>query len=198
MKKIFNIKSVVTAILVCFATISVSAIPITELEYYHFLNDSTFYTEDYQIDESSELFETLKSKDSMLFDAAFNTCQPEVLAALFTEDFEFYHDKGGVTYGRDNFLAGPGENCAKRDPNAPQDSKRILIENSLEVYPLHKDGKLYGAVQHGIHRFEFLNEKKEYQKGDTAKFTHIWILEDKEWKIKREISYDHQANKQLK
>ncbi|GLU44295.1 YybH family protein [Allomuricauda sp. NBRC 101325] len=141
--------------------------------------------------ETSALYLTLKSKDSLLFDAAFNRCDVATMESLFTEDFEFYHDKGGFTEGRDEFLNPTREDCAKRDPLAPQYSKRILIEGSLEVYPLKKDGVIYGAVQHGVHRFEFLNDKKEYQKGDIAKFTHVWVLVDGTWKIKRELSYDH-------
>ncbi len=140
---------------------------------------------------SSELYLTLKSKDSLLFDAAFNRCDVETMETLFTEDFEFYHDKGGFTEGRSEFLKPTREDCAKRDPSAPQNSKRILIDGSLEVYPLKKDGAIYGAIQHGIHRFEFLNDKNEYQKGDVAKFTHVWMLVDGIWKIKRELSYDH-------
>lgn len=146
-----------------------------------------------QATEDTELYKTLKSKDSLLFDAAFNRCDTETMASLFTEDFEFYHDRGGFTDGREEFLKPTRENCEKRDPSAPQYSKRILIDGSLEVYPLHKDGKLYGAIQHGVHRFEFLNDKNEYQKGDIAKFTHVWMLVDGKWKIKRELSYDHQA-----
>lgn len=145
-----------------------------------------------QMPADSELYTTLKAKDSVLFDAAFNRCDPETMASLFTEDFEFYHDKGGATFGRETFLAGMRENCAKRNPEAPQNSKRILIPNSLEVYPLYKDGKLYGAIQHGIHRFESLNAQNEYRRGDTAKFTHLWIKDSNGWKIKRELSYDHQ------
>ncbi|WP_396589489.1 nuclear transport factor 2 family protein [Allomuricauda sp. R78024] len=145
-----------------------------------------------QMAESSELYMTLKEKDSTLFDAAFNQCDVETMESLFTEDFEFYHDKGGITVGRNNFLAPNRENCAKIDRNEPQRAKRILVPGSLQVYPLYKQGKLYGAVQHGVHSFEFLNEQKEYQKGDVAKFIHVWILEDGHWKIKRELSYDHQ------
>nr|WP_299069385.1 nuclear transport factor 2 family protein [uncultured Allomuricauda sp.] len=148
-----------------------------------------------QMSQDSELYMTLKKKDSTLFDAAFNQCDVDTMESLFTEDFEFYHDKGGVTIGRDNFLAPNRENCAKIDKNKPQQAKRILVSGSLEVYPLYKKGELYGAIQHGIHSFEFLNEKKEYQKGDLAKFTHVWVLEDGHWKIKRELSYDHQLQK---
>ncbi|MCR9228723.1 MAG: nuclear transport factor 2 family protein [Flavobacteriaceae bacterium] len=141
--------------------------------------------------ETSELYLLLKSKDSLLFDAAFNKCDVDTMEPLFTEDFEFYHDKGGFTEGREAFLKPTRENCEKRDPSAPQYSKRILIDGSLEVYPLKKDGEIYGAVQHGVHRFEFLNDKNEYQKGDVAKFTHVWMLIDGSWKIKRELSYNH-------
>jgi len=144
-----------------------------------------------QVAKDSELYKILKSKDSLLFDAAFNQCDVDTMESLFTEDFEFYHDKGGFTDGREAFLKPTRENCEKRDPEAPQYSKRILMDGSLEVYPLYKGEELYGAIQHGVHRFEFLNDKNEYQKGDIAKFTHVWVIKDGEWKIKRELSYDH-------
>ncbi len=140
----------------------------------------------------TELYELLKEKDSLLFNAAFDTCDTETMASLFTEDFEFYHDKGGVTLGREAFLEPMKTNCSQWDTKTLQPSKRILIENSLRVFPLRKDGVLYGAIQEGMHRFEFLNEQKQYQKGDIARFTHLWILTEGEWKIKRELSYDHQ------
>ncbi|MEM1259950.1 MAG: nuclear transport factor 2 family protein [Bacteroidota bacterium] len=142
------------------------------------------YTED-------ELFTVLKEKDSLLFDAAFNNCGIAVLNSLFTNDFEFYHDRGGVTEGRDGFVGRIAEGCKNRTASDPQPAKRILVPNSLEVYPLFDNGALYGAIQHGVHTFEFLNENGEYQKGDIAKFTHVWILKDGMWKIKRELSYDH-------
>ena len=141
----------------------------------------------------SELYELLKEQDSVLFDAAFNRCDTATMASLFTEDFEFYHDKVGATFGRESFLAPAIANCTARNPDMPQPAKRILIEESLEVYPLYNKGILYGAIQHGIHRFEFLNNQGAYQRGDTAKFTHLWVLQDDVWKIKRELSYDHQA-----
>jgi hypothetical protein len=53
-----------------------------------------------QISRESELFVILKVNDSLLFNAAFDTCDPGVLEQLFTEDFEFFHDKGGVTRTR--------------------------------------------------------------------------------------------------
>lgn len=151
-----------------------------------------------QVSQDSELYKELKAQDSILFRAAFDTCDVETLEGIFTEDFEFYHDKGGFTNSREAFLAPVRENCSKRNHKEPQASKRILLPNTLEVYPLYKDEVLYGAIQHGVHRFEFLNEKKEYQKGDVAKFTHLWIKEGDSWKVKRELSYNHQYKPDFK
>lgn len=145
-----------------------------------------------QVEANSELHLLLAQKDSLLFNAAFNTCNTNVLEEIFTEDFEFYHDKGGLTEGRDAFLNPMKENCAQRITTEMQPSKRILIANSLAVYPLYENGELYGAIQHGIHRFESLDKDNSYQRGDIAKFTHVWVKENLVWKLKRELSYDHQ------
>jgi ketosteroid isomerase-like protein len=147
-----------------------------------------------QLDKTTMVYQQLKAKDSLLFRAAFDLCDSQTMADLFTEDFEFYHDRVGITLGRDNFLESFQQNCELRDPDGPQPAKRMLIPGSLEVYPLYKNGTLYGAIQHGVHRFEFLNEEGVYQRGDIARFTHIWVKSDGKWKIKRELSYDHQPS----
>ena len=85
-----------------------------------------------QVSEQSDLYKTLKSRDSILFDAAFNRCDTETMGELFTEDLEFYHDKVGATFGREEFLAPTRQSCANIDPNEPQRAKRILLEDSLE------------------------------------------------------------------
>ncbi|NER15716.1 nuclear transport factor 2 family protein [Spongiivirga citrea] len=145
-----------------------------------------------QMHEKSDLYKTLRVQDSLLFNAAFSTCDTAYLENLFVEDFEFYHDKGGITKGRDTFLKPVKESCVQRDMNKPQPARRILIPGSLKVFPLRKNGVLYGAIQHGEHSFSSLNNDGVYVPGDIAKFTHVWILENKKWKLKRELSYDHQ------
>lgn len=144
-----------------------------------------------QLAHEDALYQLLKSKDSLLFDAAFNSMDTHKMEALFTEDFEFYHDKGGATLGRDAFLGPMEKGFEARDKSLPQPAKRILLEASLEVFPLYDNGELYGAIQQGIHRFEFLNSQQIYEKGDVARFTHVWIRKGDSWKIKRELSYDH-------
>ena len=146
-----------------------------------------------QSPEHSELSKLLRVQDSLLFRAAFDTCDEDAMRAYFTEDFEFYHDRSGITEGREAFLQGFRTNCAARVSGQPQPSKRILVPNTLQVFPMKNNGVLYGAIQHGVHEFEFLNENGVYQKGDIARFTHVWVLEDGQWKIRRELSYDHQS-----
>ena len=40
-----------------------------------------------QVGADSELYKTLQSKDSILFDAAFNRCDPDTLESIFTRKY---------------------------------------------------------------------------------------------------------------
>ncbi len=71
-------------------------------------------------------------------------------------------------------------------------ASRILEPGSMEVYPLEKNGILYGAIETGIHRFYALEPGKPLYFTSRAKFTNVWQLENKEWKFIRGLSYDHQ------
>ncbi|MEQ8523163.1 hypothetical protein [Gracilimonas sp.] len=53
------------------------------------------------------------------------------------------------------------------------------------------NGELYGAIQRGEHEFYILEPGKEMYKTGFARFTHLWLLEDGEWILKRVLSYDH-------
>lgn len=60
----------------------------------------------------------------------------------------------------------------------------------MKIYPLYNNNVLYAFIQEGEHDFaEFY--KGKWNKGSRAKFTILWILEDKNWKMKRVLSYDH-------
>ena len=139
-----------------------------------------------QVDKSSELYKTLKSKDSIIFERTFNLCELEKLEPIIAKDFEFYHDVAG-TQNREEFVTAVKNNiCSK-----PETFSRELVDNSLEVFELKNNGKIYGAIQRGRHNF-FIKEKNASRKTGTALFTHIWILENKKWKLKRVLSFDHQ------
>ena len=140
-----------------------------------------------QVEKSSELFKTLQIQDSLLFNVGFNTCDIQQFENLVSDNFEFYHDKGGITPNKAAFVASIKDGLCKMDYKA----QRRLVEGSLEVYPLEKDGVLYGAIQMGRHRFYALEKDKPEYFTSKARFSHVWLLENGQWKLSRGLSYDH-------
>ena len=138
-----------------------------------------------------ELETAIRKMDSLVFNVSFNTCNMAGMEAAISENFEFYHDKGGITHGKRNFINSFANGLC--NPADKWSSRRVLLE--MQVFPLTKDGKLYGAVQIGIHSFyeKEKNSNKPENFGSTAKFTNLWLLENNEWKYVRAISYDHQT-----
>ncbi|RMA64752.1 serine hydrolase [Ulvibacter antarcticus] len=143
-----------------------------------------------QVASTSELYKTIIAKDSLLFTIGFNTCDLSQFINNLSEDFEFYHDKGGITTTKAEFIIN-FENGLCKSPESYQ-SRRELIQGSSEIFPLKDNGKLYGAIQKGDHRFFEKVEEQAETFASTAKFTHLWILENNEWKLSRSLSYDHQ------
>ena len=132
--------------------------------------------------KNKELYEILKAKDSLLFNIGFNQCDISQFGKLTSENFEFYHDKGGTHNVKKSFITQLENGLCKSGKNT---TPRELIENSMEVYPLYNEGVLYGAIQMGSHRFH----------KTIAKFTHLWMLENGSWKLSRVLSYNHQPAK---
>lgn len=134
---------------------------------------------------SRQLFAELAMKDSELFDTIFNKCNVERLGELITEDFEFYHDKSGqVAKSGKEFVDSIRNLCERQKTGVDYRARRVLVRNSLAVYPLNN----YGAVQMGVHRFYPLTKGKS---NEIAKFTHLWKKENGEWRLARVLSYDH-------
>lgn len=128
--------------------------------------------------ESRELFDTIERMDAKMFEA-FNGHNPDVLMSMFTDDLEFYHDKGGLTNYQQT-----AENFKKLFASTP-DIRRDLKKGSLEVYPI----KDYGALEIGVHWFCH----KENGKNDCGsfKFAMIWRKTGDDWKVSRVLSYGH-------
>ncbi|MDR9418539.1 nuclear transport factor 2 family protein [Gracilimonas sp.] len=142
-----------------------------------------------QVDTSSELYRSLAQKDSLLFVEGFNKCHIEKFEGLLAPDLEFYHNTGGMQ-NREEFFEAFSNNICSGSPIKPI---RTLVPGTLEVFPLNKNGELYGAIQKGEHEFYIRRDEVELEKTGVAKFTHIWLLEDEKWVIKRVLSYDHQG-----
>lgn len=138
-----------------------------------------------QVDKNSDLYKTILSKDSLLFDVGFNTCDIKQFENLLSENLKFYHDKDGIS-DKTKFLIDLKNGICNNQAN--RQVKRFLTKESTEIFPLYKNGVLYGAVQNGEHKF---SEKRESQAG-IAKFTNVWQLENGEWKLATSFSFDHQ------
>ena len=144
-----------------------------------------------QVDQQSALFKTLKANDSLLFEVSFNKCQLSAIENIMADDLEFYHDQGGITNSKDEFMNVMRNGICS--PSNKTKSRRELVAGSLEVFPLYKNGSLYGALQNGEHKFfESYNGQKETA-GSIAKFSHLWLHIDNQWVLKRVISYDRQS-----
>lgn len=139
-----------------------------------------------QVEKSSELYKTILQKDSLLFSVGFNTCDIKQYENLLSDNLEFFHDKDGIS-GKAKFLYDLKNGLCK-NPEIRQ-VKRILVEESTEIFPLYKNEMLYGAIQNGAHLFY---ENEETQPG-IAKFSNVWMLENGNWKLTKSLSFDHQA-----
>jgi hypothetical protein len=132
---------------------------------------------------SGALFDELARMDSVLFDAAFVTCNYPRIDSILSADIEFYHDQNGFhgdTAVRSDFTRLTG-NCPRG-----LGVTRELISGSLEVYPISD----YGAIQMGEHRF--------IERGSPtytiARFIHLWKRgPEGRWTLTRILSFDHQA-----
>ncbi len=129
-------------------------------------------------DDSRELTETIARAETAMF-KAFNAHNLDALMSMFTDDLEFYHDKGGLTSYQQT-----AENFKKLFLNNP-DIRRDLIKDSLEVYPV----KNYGGLEIGAHRFCHQENGKE--ECGTFKFVMVWRKTADLWKVSRVISYRH-------
>jgi CubicO group peptidase (beta-lactamase class C family) len=141
-----------------------------------------------QVEESTELYKTIKEKDSLLFNLGFNNCDITQFEKLVSDNFEFYHDQAGITNSKSEFIQGIENGLCK----LTYKPKRVLAKNSLEVYPLMKNGDVYGAIETGIHNFYAIEKNKMEYLTSVAKFTHLWIREKGNWKLSKGLSYDHQ------
>ena len=135
------------------------------------------------------LYQQLEHMDTQLFEKSFNQCDLSVLDSIIDTDFEFYHDQGGVSDG-EGFVAAIKANICATPEAKPI---RKLAPGTLEVFPMYNNGDLYGALQTGIHDFYIKKPGQAMYQTGTAKFTHLWVLNDHQWRLKRVLSFDHQA-----
>jgi ketosteroid isomerase-like protein len=131
-------------------------------------------------------------REVLSLDSAFwrhyNSCNVEAMRSFFTDDLEFYHDKGGVTNGADKLIEVSKRNLCSNDNFR---LRRDVVPGTVEIYPMYSNNVLYGAVLTGQHVFYILEKGKEPNLDGLARFTHLWLKTERGWKMSRVLSYDH-------
>ena len=121
-----------------------------------------------------KVYDIIVAKDKEYFDA-YNTCDMKKQASLYSEDIEFFHDKGGLSTSKQEILTSIEKNiCGK--------VTRTLIDGSIEVYPI----KDYGAIEIGYHKF--YNNQEPNAKSKPSKFIMVWKNEGEKWLVSKVIS----------
>lgn len=121
-----------------------------------------------------QLFDQIFAMDQTFFDA-YNNCDLEKQAAIYADDIEFLHDKGGLMTSKADLIEGTKRNiCGK--------VTRQLVDKSIEVYPINN----YGAVEIGFHKF--YNNQEPDAESKPSKFIIIWKKDHENWKITRVVS----------
>ncbi|HEV8590757.1 MAG TPA: nuclear transport factor 2 family protein, partial [Pyrinomonadaceae bacterium] len=137
--------------------------------------------------ETKDLTQTILSKDA-LFWSAYNKCDVAAMQSFFTDDVEFYHDKGGATFGITDLMASLRKMC---DSRKITNVRREAVTDSVRVFPLKSSNVIYGAIILGQHYF-YTQEKGHNERRDgLARFTQLWVPKDGIWKMSRILSFDH-------
>ena len=121
-----------------------------------------------------QLHNEIVQMDATYFNA-YNTCDMETQATIYSEDIEFFHDKGGLATDKKELLKALKENICNK-------VTRTLIKGSIEVYPI----KDYGAIEIGYHKF--FNKEEPNTKSIPSKFIVVWKKNKNDWKITKVIS----------
>ncbi len=137
--------------------------------------------------EQEKLTAIILQLDSAFWNA-YNNCDTTAFANYLTDDVEFYHDKGGSTFGATALIRSLNKNlCSNPDYHL----RREAVAGTVKVYPMQHDQEIYGAIITGEHVFYLTaNGKPEYLDGQ-ANFSQLWLLKNDVWKMARILSYNH-------
>ena len=131
----------------------------------------------------------LATKDSLLFDAAFTTCNTTQVENLLDKEFVFYHDNGYANKTtndtRSAFVENIRQFCEKKSKGEVMNMRRDIVNGTLEVSGINNNE----AVQTGVQRFYIISKEKPDQLVEESKFSREWRKEKGEWKIIREMDY---------
>ena len=135
---------------------------------------------------SQELFNKFASKDSLLFNAAFSTCNIKETETILNNGYVLYQDQGygGRTTSQPytNFIESIKKNLCE---NKSTKMKRELVKNPVHFF-------LPGgnhAIQTGTQLFYIITNGQEDKLVEESKFSRDREKKDGDWKIEKELGY---------
>jgi hypothetical protein len=137
--------------------------------------------------QAPNVSQVILTADSLFWEA-YNKCDVAGMSQFFTSDVEFYHDRGGLTQGLENFVAALKKGLCGNDESR---LRREAVRESVSVFPMQNAGAVYAAIISGQHVFYIVEKGKEPRLDGKARFTHLWLLDESGWKMSRVLSYDH-------
>lgn len=115
---------------------------------------------------------------------AYNACDFDAMGGLLTDDVEFYHDRTGLTAGKDAVL----DSLRKGPCGTPgMHLRREAVDASLRFDPLAGG---FGLLT-GTHRFFSREDGKPERLAGQAGFTVLWQSVEGQWRMRRVFSYAH-------
>jgi len=140
--------------------------------------------------EGPALEKSIAARDAEFFELVFLGCDPKRLATMLTDDFEMYHDRGGlVATSAAPFVEQYSKDCAKRSKPDEWRSRRELVPGTMKVWPVPG----FGAIEDGEHVFHERKGDGPEKKVGRARFTQAWKWSPEGWRLARVFSYDHSA-----
>ena len=138
-------------------------------------------------DAPGDVSAAVRERDAAFW-KAYNACDVKAMAGFFTEDVEFYHDRGGLTLGHPALVATLRDSlCGNPDSTL----RREAVDGTVHVFPMKKNDVVYGAILSGEHVFYVKQKGKADLLDGRAKFMDLWTVKDGVWKMSRVLSYDH-------
>ena len=140
------------------------------------------------IPEGAALQESIAARDAEFFELVFTGCDPKRLATMLTDDFEMYHDRGGlVATSAPPFIEQYSKDCTKRSQPGEWRSRRELVPGTMKVWPVPG----FGAIEDGEHVFYERKGDGPEKKVGRGRFTQAWKWTPEGWRLARVFSYDH-------
>jgi hypothetical protein len=128
----------------------------------------------------------LRERDAAFW-RTYNACDTAAFRQFFTEDVEFYHDKGGLTLGLTALDAALRKNLCGGETRV----RRAPLDATIRISILRDGERVYGAIVSGEHVFHVTQPGKPEFLDGQARFANLWRLQDGVWRMSRVLSYDH-------